>query len=116
MAISKRDREKLSQSKIDRKVKPYIDKDLQLHIPASEQVENHEPFNKVYAYSPIYNHFNNSSLKESRSNALLSEINEEEIFQAIHDAEQAYEAWRKLKNQLEKNYQIDEKLRSNQKK
>lgn len=109
MTISKREREKLSQSKIDRKIKPYIDKDLQIRIPASEQIENNESLNKIYAYSAIYNHFNQQSLKDRISNALLPEINEEEISRAIREAEQAYEAWKRLKNQLKETYQFDEK-------
>lgn len=95
MAYSECCREKLLAYKIEGQSKPFVDdKDLQLQLPGSESQESTE---SPTSPSPIYSHYVGSCPSPSYT---PSPINEDELYQAIHDAEQSYEAWKKMQERL----------------
>lgn len=86
-------KEKLSQNLLSRQFKPFIDHNLQLQIPISDF-----PAGQICrGASPIYCHYigDNPSISY-----LPPEVNERELFKAMKDAEQSYEMWLQMKNQL----------------
>jgi hypothetical protein len=91
VAYSEHCREKLSQFKIARHSKPFIDKDLQLQIPGCDlNLQQNHP-----TPSPIYSHYvgNNTS-------SYFSPYNETDLLQAIKQAEGSYHAWKLLQQQI----------------
>lgn len=86
-------RGKLSQNKIKRQSKPFIDEDLQIQIPGSDQTSQDE---ENHSQNPIYSHYSTCYPAIS----LLSQISEEEIHQAIKHCQESHDAWRKMKEYL----------------
>lgn len=94
MAYSECCREKLLAYKIEGQSKPFVDKDLQLQLPGCE---SQQPAASPTSPNPIYSHYVGSC---SSPSYVPSPVNESELYQAIQDAEQSYEAWKKMQNRL----------------
>jgi hypothetical protein len=91
MVDSEITREKLFQCKIKGQSKPFVDQNLQIQIPGVEA-----PLN-ITSPSPIYSHY--SSYKTGNDSSLS--VNEAELYQAMEQAKQSYEAWKKMGQKLE---------------
>jgi hypothetical protein len=85
-------RDKLSQYKIGGPSRPFIDENLQLQLPEWDPHQGSHPPSQ----SPIYSHYVGSS----PSSYLPSQINEAELHHVIAEAEQSYEAWKKMQQKL----------------
>jgi hypothetical protein len=90
MVYSEYCRDKLARSKIEGQSKPFVDGNLQFHLPEFDSEQHLTPL-----HHPIYAHFANHSEKSN-----TEQINEEEIYQAMAQAEQSYHAWKKLQGLL----------------
>lgn len=90
-------RERLLQYKIEGQTRPFIDKNLQLQIPGIET-----RLETSHTYSPIYAHFSQTFPK---TGYFSSPVNEEELTQAMTNAKHAYQAWKKMHEQLLKTVQ-----------
>lgn len=86
-------KEKLSQNLLPRQSKPFIDKNLQLQIPERDKGHANR------SLSPIYSHYIGDS--PSLSN-IAPQVNEGELYKAMKDAEQSYQAWQEMKEQISK--------------
>jgi hypothetical protein len=88
-------KEKLSRYKIEGQTKPFIDKDLQLQLPGSDEnsIETPDSFNPIYSH---YMGVRSPSVEASNQQA------ENEIYQAMADAKSSYEAWEKMQANLKK--------------
>lgn len=95
MAYSEYCREKLARSKIEGQSKPFVDGNLQFHLPEFDSEFSHQ---SPTAQNPIYAHYANHSSLLERSNT--EQINEKEIYQAMAQAEQSYQAWKKIQGLL----------------
>lgn len=84
--------DKLSQYKIGGPTKPFIDQNLQIHLPDWDFQPNHTHS----SHSPIYSHYVGSS----PSSYLSSQFNETELHHAITEAEHAYKGWKKMQQKL----------------
>lgn len=86
-------KEKLSQNLLPRQTKAYVDQNLQLQIP-----EDASPNGQITRYhSPIYTHYMGNSPPVSY---LESQVNENELYQVMKDAEHSYDAWQKMREQI----------------
>ena len=85
--------EKLAPCIVTRQMKPFIDHNLQLQLPSVETLVH--PNNR--SHSPIYSHYMGSHPSIS---SLMPQVNEEEFHQAMNNAEQAYAAWSKMRDQM----------------
>ena len=83
---------KLAQCKIGGPTKPFIDQNLQFHLPDWDS----QPKQVQSSHSPIYSHYVGSS----PSPYLPSHINEAELQHAMTEAKRSYEAWEKAKQRL----------------
>lgn len=88
------ERDKLSQNAISRPSKAYIDPNLQIQLPANSDCHLPTLENRT---SPIYAHANRPSPPP-----FYSQLHEEEIKKAMKEAELSYEAWKKMKEKIEK--------------
>jgi NAD-specific glutamate dehydrogenase len=77
--------------KIKGQNRPFIDEDLQLQIPGFENQR----------YSPIYSHFTGQF---PLSSSYIQE-KEQEIRKVMAQAQQSYEAWKKMQQQLQEEIQ-----------
>ncbi|WP_068467531.1 hypothetical protein [Candidatus Protochlamydia phocaeensis] len=94
MVYSECCREKLFQSKINGQSRPFIDQNLQLRIPGAElPAEPSDP----PPHNPIYSHYAHALPAASY---LPSTFREAELNKAMADAQQSYEAWKKMHQQL----------------
>lgn len=84
--------DKLSQYKIGGPTKPFIDKNLQMHLPDWES----HPTHIHSSHSPIYSHY----IGSSPSSYLSSQFNEADLHNAIADAEHSYEGWKRMQQKL----------------
>ncbi len=80
------DEEKLTSCILSRQMKPFIDHNLQFQLPSVETLIH--PNNR--SHCPIYSHYMGSNPSIS---SLITQINEEDLHQAMNNAEQAYAAW-----------------------
>ena len=86
---SQHDVKKLSQFNIERRWKPFVDENLQLHIPHSE-------FPPLEGYqSPIYAYY-----KAFFSSSHSVDSQETELSHAMEEAERAYQAWEKMQEKI----------------
>jgi len=85
-------KEKLSQNLLSRQAKPFIDQNLQLQIPGGDSPKGER------SHSPIYSHYMGDNPSISY---LDSQVNENELYKAIKDAEDSYKAWQIMKEKLE---------------
>jgi hypothetical protein len=92
MVYSEYCRDKLARSKIEGQSKPFVDGNLQFHFP---EFDSEHPQHSTAMHHPIYAHFTNHLMLE-KSN--IDQINEKEIYRAMAQAEQSYQAWKKLQN------------------
>lgn len=83
-------RDKLSQFKIGGPSKPYVDENLQLHLPECDSSSTHP------SRSPIYSHYVGSS----PSYSIPMQINEAEFRHAMDEANASYTAWKKLQQRI----------------
>lgn len=88
-------REKLVQNKIARQSKPFVDHNLQLQIPGSDA-----PPSQIVErpHNPIYAHFSPSSPAAE----LSLQINQDEFYQAMQEAERSYQSWQQMQQELKK--------------
>ena len=86
--------DKLSQYKIGGPSRPFIDHNLQIHLPNwdSQQKQSY------LSHSPIYAHYVGSS----PSFYLSPQINEFELRNAMIEAEHSYQAWKQMQQKLKK--------------
>lgn len=82
-------KEKLSQSLLPRRSKPFIDHNLQFQMPDETQMGR--------AHSPIYAHYMGEIPPIS---SFDTQVNLTELYQAMKDAKHSYEAWHNMKEQL----------------
>lgn len=94
MAYSEYCREKLAHCKFERSSKPFIDKDLQLQLPG---YDFSVPNTDAAPSNPIYTHFSGSEITESM---ITYPINETELYHVMAEAENSYEAWKKMQQRL----------------
>lgn len=85
--------DKLALSKVGGPSKPYIDQNLQIHLPGDSPSSHPQ---QPQVHSPIYSHYVGSS----PASPLSSQINENELIEAMAEAEQSYEAWKKLQKKI----------------
>lgn len=85
-------KEKLSQHLQLRESKPFVDANLQFHVPAVD-FATHSP-----SYRPIYTHYMHGAPSDT---PYASEVNEAELFKAISDAELSYQSWQEMKEKLQ---------------
>ena len=92
--------DKLSQYQVGGLTKPFIDKNLQIHLPFSESHQNKSSI----SHSPIYSHYHGTSSPSIPLSSSLSSfsslVNENELNQAMSEAERSYEAWKKMEQKL----------------
>lgn len=91
MLYSEYCRGKLFQNKIGGPSKPFIDQNLQLQLPEWDFSSGHH-----CSLSPIYAHYAGSSPSPSVS----LQVNEAEIYHAIHEAECSYDSWKQMKQKV----------------
>lgn len=84
--------DKLSQYKIGGPTKPFIDRNLQIHLPDWESQSTHIQA----SHSPIYSHYVGSS----PSSYLSSQFNEGELHHAMAEAKHSYEGWKRMQKKL----------------
>lgn len=83
-------KEQLVRYKIKGQARPFIDEDLQLQLPGLEDRQTKSEY-----YSHIYSHyFNQSHLP------IATLPSEQELEQAMHDAQKSYEAWKQMQQEL----------------
>lgn len=87
-------REKLFQYRINRQSRPFIDNNLQIHLPDACSY----PETKAdHSCSPIYSYY----AKEFPATDYLPFSNKEaELKQAMSEAEKSYQAWNRMRQQL----------------
>lgn len=90
MVGSETSREKLFQYKIKGQSKPFVDENLQIQIPGVESQKN------TASPSPIYSHYSSHQLGSSSL-----PVNEADFYQAMEEARQSHEAWKKMGQKLE---------------
>ncbi|MDP1879480.1 MAG: hypothetical protein Q8K60_00905 [Parachlamydiaceae bacterium] len=93
MKEPKKQRDKITKNHINRKIKPFVDSDLQLQFPEFSTGHNQD-----FSYHPIYSHFVSNQVNEC---SLFSQINESEIIRSMKEAEESFKAWNKMKEKLE---------------
>lgn len=97
MVYSEYCRDKLARSKIEGQSKPFVDGNLQFHLP---EFEAESPQHAFSSHHPIYTHYSNNS--SCNKGTPTDQVNEKEIYQAMAQAEQSYQAWKKIQNLLSK--------------
>lgn len=100
MVYSECQREKLSQYKIERQSKPFIDQNLQLQLPGWDSHYHHV---MEHSHSPIYAHYIDSTPAVSY---FPLEVNETELYQAMQEAEGSYKFWLSMQKQLKEIVQV----------
>ena len=75
------------------KGKPFIDQNLQFQLPSRET----SPRSTDRPLNPIYSHYMGSHPSIAY---LIPQINEEELYQAMNQAEYAYQAWKRMRGKI----------------
>lgn len=94
--------DKLSQYKIGGFKKPFIDQNLQIHLPNWES----QPTQIQSSHSPIYSHYMGSSPPSYFS----SQFNIAELHHAMIESEQAYQGWKMMQQKIREATQAFEEI------